>query len=89
MRWHSVGCGTPGQTPSEMQSDTPNTAADYIEAMIRVYDESGNANETHEHKGEFKSRRDSTYGIRTLKSSGVMTNTSGSSIVFGPLRKRH
>jgi len=53
MRCLLVACGMVTQTQSATQSDTRSTAADHV-AVIRVYDESGNVIETHEHKGDFK-----------------------------------
>jgi hypothetical protein len=54
MRCHSVGCGT-------VSPDAVSNAIGYAEfynrshdAVIRVYDETGNVIETHEHKGDFK-----------------------------------
>jgi hypothetical protein len=39
---------------SAMQSDTPGHYSPSQDAVILVYDESGNVIETHEHAGEFK-----------------------------------
>ncbi len=39
---------------SRTQSVTPNSSADHMMAVIRVYDEAGNVSETHEHAGDFK-----------------------------------
>ncbi len=41
------------QTQSAMQSVTRSFTADQM-MLIRVYDESANVIETHEHKGDFK-----------------------------------
>jgi hypothetical protein len=38
---------------SRTQSVTPNSSADHMMAVIRVYDEVGNVIETHEHAGDF------------------------------------
>jgi len=54
MRCRSVGCGMPGQTPSRTLSATRCTEAVHIDAMIRLFDESGAVIETHEHIGDFK-----------------------------------
>jgi hypothetical protein len=48
---HSVGCGTP---KSAMQVAARSFTAGHHDAVIRVYDETGNVIETHEHKGDFK-----------------------------------
>ena len=42
------------QTLSRTLSDTRSTAAAHHDSVIRVYDDSGNVVETHEHKGDFK-----------------------------------
>jgi hypothetical protein len=39
---------------SAMQSDTPGHYSRSHDAVIRVYDESGNVIETHEHNGDLK-----------------------------------
>jgi hypothetical protein len=44
MRCRSVGCGITGAEHRSRSHD----------AVIRVYDESGNVIETHDHKGDFK-----------------------------------
>jgi hypothetical protein len=42
------------QTPPRTPSTTRNTAAAHHEAVIRVYDQSGNVIETHEHRERFQ-----------------------------------
>jgi hypothetical protein len=54
MRCHSVTCGMASQTPPRTPSATRNTAAAHHEAVIRVYDQSGNVIETHEHRERFQ-----------------------------------
>jgi hypothetical protein len=50
MRCHSAGCGTPSRMTqlsyAKFRSRSHHT-------VIRVYDESGNVIETHEHIGDF------------------------------------
>jgi hypothetical protein len=42
------------QTASTTQSDMRSSTAGHTRAVIRVYDETGNVIETHEHAGDFK-----------------------------------
>jgi hypothetical protein len=51
---HSVGFGMAGQKRPATQSATLNNFSLAHDAVIRVYDETGNVIETHEHKGDFK-----------------------------------
>jgi len=51
MRCHAVGSGTP---MSSTQLATPNFYSQSRDAMICVYDESGNVIATHEYAGDFK-----------------------------------
>jgi hypothetical protein len=42
------------QLGSAMQSATPNSTAAHMNAVIRVYDETGNVIQTHKHTGNLK-----------------------------------
>jgi hypothetical protein len=53
MRSHLAGCGTASQTQSVMQSGYAKFFSSH-DAVIRVYDETGNVIQTHQHAGEFK-----------------------------------
>jgi hypothetical protein len=54
MRCRSVACGTPGLTKSVMAIGHARFFSLSHDAVIRVYDETGNVIETHEHAGDFK-----------------------------------
>jgi hypothetical protein len=51
MRCHSVGSGMASQTQLATQSRTQSIFSRSHDAVIRVYDASGNVIETHEHAG--------------------------------------
>jgi hypothetical protein len=54
MRWHLVGCrrGKPNAVSNSVNYGKFRTRSH--DAVIRVYDESGDAIETHDHAGDFK-----------------------------------
>jgi hypothetical protein len=54
MRCHSVGFGTVNRTQSRTQSVTQGFTAVRRDAVIRVYDETGNVIEMHERMGDLK-----------------------------------
>jgi hypothetical protein len=54
MRWRLVGCGTVSQTQSQTQFGYAKSRSRSHDAVVRVYDETGNVIETHEHAGDFK-----------------------------------
>jgi len=53
MRCHLAGCGTVSSTQSATQMGYAKFFSRSHDAVIRVYDETGNVIDTHEHAGEF------------------------------------
>jgi hypothetical protein len=57
MRCYSVGCGTGEPNAMSNAVGYAKHRSRSRDAVIRVYDETGNVIETNEHKGEFKEAR--------------------------------
>jgi len=54
MRCHSVACGMASQNAVANAVDYAKFRSRSHDAVIRVYDETSNLIETHEHTGDFK-----------------------------------
>jgi hypothetical protein len=63
MRCHSVACGTASPNAIINAIGYAKFYSRSHDAVIRVYDETGNVIETHEHAGEFKSRSDDGFRL--------------------------
>jgi hypothetical protein len=52
---HSIGCGMTGERAGNAISHSQHYSRSH-DVVIRVYDDTGNVIESHEHKGDFKER---------------------------------